>query len=254
MEDLLGGDRLRVPDLIHGRPVATAPDGVDEGEAVEVRELELPAQDGRDAAEDLRVLVGQRARRDPQQVEQPELPRRPVVHHGRGVALHEGLLGEDRVRAVELLDAAALEVEGRILERVAVLVGDDDRFEAADPLGRSDEREGRGPRVVVGEGLAVVQREDQLGEVVLGIEEAETREGIVLGGHVGIAVLGPEERFQLGEEGVVVDDPVRDAIGRREPADGMDLVDDLADRPSHLPGEARRQRVGLRGGDRLGGR
>ena len=99
MQDLLGRTRSCVPGGIHGGPVAATPQGVDEREPVDVGQLELASKEGRDAAHQTLVLSREGLTGDAEQVAEVELARRPVVHDRGGVALHERLLGEDRVGA-----------------------------------------------------------------------------------------------------------------------------------------------------------
>jgi hypothetical protein len=182
---------------------------------------------------------------------------RPLEHQRGRVALDECQLGDGPVSLRRVGDAGALQVVVLVLERVIVLVCREEPVIGAELEALAgDDREGARARVVKGRHLALVEREDELLEVLGGIEEAEPMEDGFLGGDPLRRVLGPEVGLELGEEPALVDDAERDLGGRLQTADRRDLLLDLADLGFDARIDAgrtaRRRRPASRGGGRAG--
>ena len=96
-----------------------------------------------------------------QDLEQPprseRFSHRPELHRQRRIALDRSQLAQGRVALGEVLDPRALEVEVLVLQRVGVLVGDDDPVRRAERLVALDDVEALGLGPVERSNLAAVQ-------------------------------------------------------------------------------------------------
>ena len=158
MQNLFGrGWNGRAERGVDRVPTALVVQVRDERQAFAVWVLELAPQDGWHVRQRRVVELAERIEQDLERLFRRQVVGGPLLHDERGVALDHAKLPKRGVTLGQVLDPVRLEIEVLVLQRVRVLMGNDDLVAGPERLVALDDVEALRVGTVVGRDLTAVQ-------------------------------------------------------------------------------------------------